>query len=79
MNVATRHAKQSRSTRNRQNGRINSFKAGIMKSGRGFEDSQGNHYAEGIVAQRRVPTGQFNEDGSPITTLLPSVTRVKVA
>lgn len=79
MNVATRHAKQSRSTRNRHTGRINAFKAGIMKSGRGFEDSQGNHYAESIVAQRRVPTGEFNLDGSPITTLLTSWTRVKVA
>lgn len=54
MNVATRHAKQSRSTRNRQNGRINSFKAGIMKSGRGFEDSQGNHYAESMGSKWRV-------------------------
>ena len=73
MQYSERLARKSRSHRNRHNGHINSFKLRVMKSGNGFEDSRGVHYAEGIVAQRKV---QFHRHEEPV--IVPSICRVRV-
>lgn len=69
MQYSERLARKSRSHRNRHNGHINAFKLSVMKSGNGFEDSRGVHYAEGIVAQRKVQE-------APV--IVPSICRVRV-
>lgn len=73
MEHSERFDRNSRSHRNRHNGRINAFKAKVMKTGKGFEDSRGTHYAEAIVAQRRVQV-----PGQELPVSVPSITRVKV-
>lgn len=73
MQYSERAARNSRSHRNRHNGRINAFKSKVMKSGKGFEDNRGTHYAEAIVAQRKVLV-----PGQETPVIVPSITRVKV-
>lgn len=73
MQYSERAARNSRSTRNRHNGHINAFKANVMKTGNGFEDSRGTHYAEAIVAQRKVKV-----PGQEAPVIVPSITRVRI-
>lgn len=72
MNHSDREAKNSRSPRNRHNGRINAFKGMIMTQGTGFQTSDGTHYAEAVVGNRKM----FNSAGQLMT--VPMKTRVVV-